>query len=87
MLQKGIALTSLEVSYVSALSWYFVTVMGLRGLFSLALGANNAADNAAAMKAQMNMGQPQPGAPVDFTALFSTERNELVRYKSSFVFV
>lgn len=38
LLQRGIELASLDVSYVSALSWYFLVLFGLRGVISLALG-------------------------------------------------
>ncbi len=38
MFQRGVEVTSLDVSYVSSLSWYFMLFMGLRGVFSLILG-------------------------------------------------
>eukprot|EP01094_Clydonella_sp_ATCC50884_P000359 TRINITY_DN10281_c0_g1_i1.p1 TRINITY_DN10281_c0_g1~~TRINITY_DN10281_c0_g1_i1.p1 ORF type:complete len:251 (+),score=80.33 TRINITY_DN10281_c0_g1_i1:145-897(+) len=37
MLQRGIDLATLDVSYVSALSWYFLNLFGLQGLTSLAI--------------------------------------------------
>ena len=41
MLQRGIeGLTTLDVSYVSSLSLYFVSLFGLRGLTAMALGAD-----------------------------------------------
>jgi len=77
MTQRGIALQSLDVSYVSSLSWYFVLLFGMRGLNDLVLGDNNEADNTAKlMQQQMAMGMGGPGAP-DPTKMFATESNEL----------
>src|SRR5438105_13097516 len=44
MMQRGIDLTSLDPTYVSSLSWYILTLFGLRGLNSLVLGQNNPAE-------------------------------------------
>jgi len=74
MLQRGIFLRSLNPSYVSSLSWYFINLFGLRGLFSLILGDNNVTDNAKMMQEQMTGSNMQQ---MDFNQLFSTEKTEL----------
>ena len=55
MLQRGIELQSLDVTYISSLSWYFLNFFGLRGVFNLCLGENTL-DDTQAMQQQMAMG-------------------------------
>jgi ER membrane protein complex subunit 3 len=57
MLHRGIDLSTLDVSYVSSLSWYFLLMFGLRGLIKLFLGEDSEAlDEGRAYQAQMGMG-------------------------------
>jgi len=53
MLQRGVDLKTLDVSYVSSLSWYFILTMGLNGIYKLALGEGSEMDEARMMQMQV----------------------------------
>jgi hypothetical protein len=41
MLQRGIETPDMDVTWVSSLSWYFLNLFGLQGVFALLLGEEN----------------------------------------------
>ncbi|KAI8867766.1 DUF850-domain-containing protein [Ramicandelaber brevisporus] len=60
MLQSGIGTPFMDVTWVSSLSWYFLNLFGLRGVFTLLLGEDNAADGMRDMQAMNAIGAPNP---------------------------
>eukprot|EP01038_Epipyxis_sp_PR26KG_P008053 gene8053-10911_t len=79
MLQRGVDLKSLDVSYVSSLSWYFLLTFGLNGVYRLLLGEDSDLDEAKMMQAQMGMGLMGGGQQMGFdaSAAFKNEREIL----------
>lgn len=53
MLQRGIDLATLDVSYVSSLSWYFLITFGLSGVYKLILGDDADLDDTKMMQMQV----------------------------------
>jgi hypothetical protein len=80
MLQRGIDINTLDVTYVSSLSWYFLTLFGSRGLNSIILGENNLGDDAQLMQQQM---QGSINPQMDINQIFQSEREnlELIKYE------
>ncbi|XP_077232381.1 uncharacterized protein LOC143869457 [Tasmannia lanceolata] len=79
MLQRGIELASLNSSWVSSASWYFLNVFGLRGIYTLVLGENNSADHTKGMQDQMSgaamsmPADPKPAFKAEWEMLEITE--------------
>ncbi|XP_004835380.1 ER membrane protein complex subunit 3 isoform X2 [Heterocephalus glaber] len=71
MLQQGIELLTLDASWVSSASWYFLNVFGLRSIYSLILGQDNAADQSRMMQEQMT--GAAVAMPADTNKAFKTE--------------
>merc|ERR1711904_36152 len=72
MLQRGVDLSSLDVTYISSLSWYFLNLFGMGGLLQVLLGERTF-DDTAVMQQQMSMGAPN----MDTTGAMKQEREHL----------
>jgi hypothetical protein len=84
MLQRGVMLNTLDVSYVTSLSFYVICLFGMRGLFSLVLGSDGGAIDQTEMMAQQMQGQMN--APqADPKKLFEAEKNELEIIRHEFL--
>lgn len=79
MLQRGVDLESLDVSYVSSLSWYFLVMFGLRGFFKILLGEDSdSLDETQAQQRQMTMGMSMGGGGIfDAPGAYKHERESL----------
>jgi len=79
MLQRGVDLQALDMSYVSAASWYFILMFGLRGIMSLILGEQTM-DETEMMRGPMGAATPGTtagGAPADMGSMMMAERENL----------
>ncbi|KAI5950155.1 hypothetical protein KGF54_005303 [Candida jiufengensis] len=62
MLQNGIMTPNLNVRYVSSISWYFISLMGLRPVYSLIMGSDEA-DELIRQQQQQQQPMPNIGGP------------------------
>lgn len=75
MLQRGIDLVSLDVSYFTSLSYYILLLFGMRGLFTLFF-REDTIDDTDMVRKQMNpMGGMGP--TFDVQKAFNTEKDAL----------
>lgn len=92
MLQQGIMTPNLNVSYVLSISWYFVNLLGLRPVYGLIMGGNEADE---LMKQQQQLQQMQlggamggiggPGAPkVEKVFAAEVENLQILNHESVF---
>lgn len=63
MLQNGVNTPNLSARYVSAISWYFVNLFGLRPVYSLIMNDTNAANELINQQQQQGAPMPNIGAP------------------------
>ncbi|KAA0192426.1 ER membrane protein complex subunit [Fasciolopsis buskii] len=72
MLQRGCeSLSSLNASWVSSASWYFLNIFGLRSMYGLVLGSDNAAEQPMFLTDQPPVAPGQP--PQDMQKAFKAE--------------
>ncbi|XP_062827749.1 ER membrane protein complex subunit 3 isoform X3 [Anolis carolinensis] len=72
MLQRGINLPSLDPSWVSSASWYFLNVFGLRRVYNIVLGEETAAEQNQLMF-QDHFMEPTMPTPPDPNKAFKAE--------------
>ena len=77
MLQRGVEMSALDVTYVSSSSLYFLMMFGMNGILGLAMGDIN-------KEKIQNLAMPMMQGPAkDLTKILKTEREnlELVSHK------
>ncbi|KAJ3413379.1 ER membrane complex subunit 3 [Chytridiales sp. JEL 0842] len=75
MLQRGVETLDMDVTWVSSLSWYFLNLFGLKSIYTIILGENNAADGMRDMQQMQQMNTF--AAPPDASGLFKSEKEFL----------
>lgn len=80
MLQQGVNLPDLDLSYVSAISWCFILVFGLNSLLQHFDGNDNHSilkEQELMMKQQMNMMTPMGQQAIDYKPICAAEKENL----------
>eukprot|EP00295_Goniomonas_pacifica_P041705 CAMPEP_0175988184 /NCGR_PEP_ID=MMETSP0108-20121206/51112_1 /TAXON_ID=195067 ORGANISM="Goniomonas pacifica, Strain CCMP1869" /NCGR_SAMPLE_ID=MMETSP0108 /ASSEMBLY_ACC=CAM_ASM_000204 /LENGTH=145 /DNA_ID=CAMNT_0017319521 /DNA_START=20 /DNA_END=457 /DNA_ORIENTATION=- len=73
MTQRGVELSSLDVTFVSSFSWYILVSVGLQGVLSLILGKHSLLNEADVMQSQMSTA----GQPMDTPKIYAAEKENL----------
>jgi len=86
MLQRGVDISTLDVSYVSSLSWYILLTFGLSGVYRLILDEGTEIDEGKMMQVQMTMGVGGGGvAGFDAPGAYKQARDVLNISKNKFM--
>jgi len=85
MLQRGVDISTLDVSYVSSLSWYILLTFGLSGVYRLILDEGTEIDEGKMMQMQMQMGVGGGGMGFDAQAAYKSSRDLLNISKNRFM--
>ncbi len=82
MLQRGVDISTLDVSYVSSISWYILLSFGLSGVYRLILDEGVEMDEGKMLQMQMQMGAGNMG--FDASAAYKQAREVLHLTKNNF---
>lgn len=85
MFQRGLELTTLDTSYVSSVSWYFLVMYGLRGFFRLVMADNggSSTDDQQSVEIQAGLGNAiaapskPPGQEYDAPKIFRQQADNM----------
>eukprot|EP01132_Coremiostelium_polycephalum_P000647 gene647-801_t len=80
-LQRGIDLASLDVSYVSSLSWYFLCLFGSDGINSIIMGETPENPSEILFQSMVEPGPPGQQAPIHKIYQSEKENIEMVRHE------
>ncbi|KAN0031487.1 hypothetical protein ACTFIV_005351 [Dictyostelium citrinum] len=81
-LQRGIEMGSLDVSYVSSLSWYFLCWFGSEGINAILLGENMVSADSQFLQSAVEAGPPTQQTPIHKIYASEKENIEMIRYDS-----